>query len=70
VKYIRQQALLLISKRRMSKLFNGLEDFKGTKDLGMIYILNLENGLEVYVHASFAGNWNNEHAEWDADNAR
>jgi hypothetical protein len=36
----------------------------------MTYKLNLENGLEVYVHASSAGNWNNKHAEWDADNAR
>jgi hypothetical protein len=36
---------------------------KGTKDLGMIYKPNLKKGLEVYVDASFAGNWNNEDAE-------
>jgi hypothetical protein len=30
----------------------------------------LEKGLEVYVNASFAGNWDKEDAEWDADTAR
>jgi hypothetical protein len=43
---------------------------KGTKDLGMIYKSELEKGLEVYVDASFAGNWDKEDAEWDADTAR
>jgi hypothetical protein len=43
---------------------------KGTKDLGMIYKPKLGKGLEVYVDASFAGNWDKEDAEWDADTAR
>jgi hypothetical protein len=38
--------------------------------LGIIYKPNLEKGLEVYVDSSFAGNWNKEDAEWDADTAR
>jgi hypothetical protein len=36
----------------------------------MIYKPKLENGLEVYVDASFAGNRDKVGAEWDAETAR
>jgi hypothetical protein len=42
----------------------------GTKDLGMTYKPDLNKGFEVYVDASYAGNWDKEDAEWDADTAR
>ena len=41
----------------------------GTKDKGMYYRPN-EGGFEVYVDASFSGNWEPEAAEWDPDTAR
>jgi hypothetical protein len=43
---------------------------KGTRDKGMIYKPNLERGLEVFVDADFAGNWNKEEAPTDRDTAR
>jgi hypothetical protein len=43
---------------------------KGTRDKGMIYKPNLDRGLEVFVDADFAGNWNKEEAPTDRDTAR
>jgi hypothetical protein len=41
----------------------------GTRDKGMIYKPDLERGLEVFVDADFAGNWNKEES-LDRDTAR
>jgi len=43
---------------------------KATQDKGIIYSPQLDNGFHVYVDASFAGDWDQVNAEWDADTAR
>ncbi|NER25784.1 MAG: hypothetical protein F6J96_34845, partial [Symploca sp. SIO1C2] len=43
---------------------------KGTRDKGMIYKPDKTKGLEVYVDADFAGNWNKDEAVEDRDTAR
>jgi hypothetical protein len=43
---------------------------KATRDKGMIYNPDLSKGLEVYVDADFAGNWNKDEAATDRDTAR
>jgi hypothetical protein len=43
---------------------------KGTRDKGMQYKPDISKGLEVYVDADFAGNWNKEEASTDRDTAR
>ena len=42
----------------------------GTKDKGMIFKPQSSRGLEVYVDADFAGNWNKDEAPNDRDTAR
>ena len=42
----------------------------GTSDEGIILSPNSEKDLEVYVDASFAGNWDVEDSSWDMDTAR
>jgi hypothetical protein len=34
-------------------------------DKGMVYHPDADIGFEVYVDASFSGDWNPEDAEWD-----
>ena len=43
---------------------------KGTRDKGMIFSPDLDKGLEVFVDADFAGNWNKDEASSDRDTAR
>ena len=43
---------------------------KATKDKGMSYVPDPTRGLEVYVDADFAGNWNKGEASTDRDTAR
>ena len=43
---------------------------KGTREQGMTFHPNPALGLEVYVDADFAGNWNKETASTDRDTAR
>jgi hypothetical protein len=43
---------------------------KGTRDKGMIYHPDLTKGIEVFVDADFAGNWNKDEAAEDRDTAR
>ena len=42
----------------------------GTRDKGMIFMPDSSQGLEVYVDADFAGNWNRDEAPYDRDMAR
>ena len=42
----------------------------GTKEQGMIFTPDSSLGLEVYVDADFAGNWNRDEAPHDRDTAR
>ena len=42
----------------------------GTRDKGMIFMPDSSQGLEVYVDADFAGNWNRDEAPYDRDTAR
>jgi hypothetical protein len=43
---------------------------KGTADKGMVYPPDTDIGFEVYVYASFSGDWNPEDAEWDRSTAQ
>ena len=43
---------------------------KGNKDKGIYYRPDLSQGFQVYVDASFAGNWDPNVASWDSDTAR
>ena len=43
---------------------------KGNKDKGIYYQPDLSQGFQVYVDASFAGNWDPTVASWDSDTAR
>ena len=43
---------------------------KGMADKGMVYHPDTDIGFEVYVDASFSGDWNPEDAEWDRSTAR
>lgn len=43
---------------------------KGTRDKGMTFAPDPSKGLEVYVDADFAGNWNREESSMDRDTAR
>jgi hypothetical protein len=43
---------------------------KGSMDKGLIYKPQLNTGFEVYVDASFTGDWDTTNAEWDRDTAR
>ena len=40
-----------------------------TKDMGVIYTPKKSQGLRVYVHADFSGNWNRDESN-DVDTAR
>jgi len=42
----------------------------GTRDKDMVYHPDLSRGLEVYVDADFAGNWNQDEAVLDRDTTR
>jgi len=42
----------------------------GTRDKGMIFTPDLAKGLEVFVDADFAGNWDKDEAAFDRDTAR
>ena len=42
----------------------------GTKDKGMLFMPDSSLGLEVYVDADFAGNWNRNEVPHDRDMAR
>jgi len=42
----------------------------GTRDKGMIFTSDLAKGLEVFVDADFAGNWDKDEAAFDRDTAR
>ena len=42
----------------------------GTKDKGMLFMPDSSMGLEVYVDADFAGNWNRDEVPHDRDMAR
>ena len=41
----------------------------GSRDKGMIYSPS-NHSFDVYVDASFTGDWDQENAEWDPDTAR
>ena len=43
---------------------------KGTRDKGMTFDPDIRKGLEVYVDADFAGNWDKKEAASDRDTAR
>ena len=43
---------------------------KGTRDKGTIFRLDSKRGLEVFVDADFAGNWDKNEAGSDPDTAR
>ena len=43
---------------------------KGTPDKGLIYDPDPQLGFDVYVDASFAGEWDPTNAQWDRDTAR
>jgi hypothetical protein len=43
---------------------------KGTRDKGMTFKADLSQGLEVFVDADFAGNWDRKEAAIDIDTAR
>ena len=43
---------------------------KGTRDKGTIYRPDASRGLELYVDADFAGNWDSKEAPLDRDTAR
>ena len=42
----------------------------GTKEQGIIYTPDNDQSFELYVDASFSGNWDPKDAEWDPDTAR
>jgi hypothetical protein len=42
----------------------------GTKDKGLVLRPDKSKGFEVYVDASFVGDWDPETAEWDSDTAK
>jgi hypothetical protein len=42
----------------------------GTKDKGIIMKPDQSKGFEVYVDASFVGDWDPETADWDSDTAK
>ncbi len=42
----------------------------GTKDKGIIMKPNQRKGFEVYVDASFVGDWDPETADWDSETAK
>ncbi len=42
----------------------------GTKDKGIIMKPDRSKGFEVYVDASFVGDWDPEEADWDSETAK
>ncbi len=43
---------------------------QGINGQGLIYKPKLDTGFEIYVDASFAGDWDPTNAKWDRDTAR
>ena len=65
------RALLTKSKERARKGIRWLGKYlKGTRDKGTIFKPDPTRGLEVYVDADFAGNWDKDEAANDRDTAR